>query len=86
MNPGINAARNGQHPIGLPELELHANRLGKDHSLEGLDRHLVSVTIRWRLPARSPLMSTLCERSIERMPPQHEAPPTRRGRHGLVPF
>ena len=42
MNPGINAARNGQHPISLPELELHANRLGKDHSFEGLDRYLVS--------------------------------------------
>ncbi len=86
MDVRVDGALHREHSIGLADLELDPNRVGKDEPLERLDRHLVGHQHDLPAAGEEPADVDLVRTIHKPMPPQHETPPTRRGRHGLCPF
>jgi hypothetical protein len=79
VDPGIDSARDHEHPVRLTQLELHLDRFGENEPFEGLERHFVSDRHELAAAGEQPADVDLVRTIHKRVLPQHEAPPTRAG-------
>jgi len=86
MDLYVDASLDHQHAIGLSQFQLHLCRFGKDDSFEGLDRGIIGHQHHLPAPGQKPADIHLVRLVHKSNSPQHEAPPTGQGRHGLLPF